>query len=930
MFVSPSPANGLVFLFTSALLLAVIGRNAQASHTAPLAMHTPEDLTVLCRGPLGERVERNIENWLLTAVDANPRMLEMFRTRDRKPLPDLVPWAGEFIGKYLLSAIQACRMTERPELKEDVQRTITELLSTQAEDGYLGPFPKEERLLAHWDLWGHYHVMLALLIWHEKTGDKKALNAATQIGDLVCNTFLDTDKRAIDAGSDEMNLAIIHSLGWLYRATSNERYLRMMREIERDWESAGDYFRTGVQGLEFFRIPRPRWESLHDLQGLVELYRITGEERYREAFINHWTSIMQHDRHPSGGFSTDERALGNPYMPGAIETCCTTAWVALSVDMLRLTGDPRVADELELATWNSVLGSQHPSGRWWTYDTPLNGVRQASAHHIVFQARYGMSELNCCSVNGPRGLGALSEWAVMLDEAGPLLNFYGPSKMRFSLEDGTGVTITQDTAYPAEGEIRIHLNLDQPKTFNLRLRIPVWSTQTTVAVNGKQVTNVEPATFLALKRKWVKGDRVKLTFDMVPRYWAGELTRQGTAAIYYGPLLLAFDPKYNLMDTDAIPPLDARRLDSQPIVVKARFQPLVVRQFTASDGTSIVLCDFATAGAHGTDYVAWLPIINARPAPFYLKRPRPRETVGRGPLLFEWTGYGGSGEKTARTFSLKVMSEAHPTHPLINIDGLLRPRYLLTDGLPVGGPYTWQVVAHNQYGATEALNGPALFTVAAAPQEGAKNVLAYELGEGELMLASPLDGNGAPTIGVLESATNIEPAEDRHGQGGGAVYFGGEGCALKYRLPYFPERDYTFHAWIRPEGLPADRLHQVFSAWAMGMDDPLRIVIQGNELFARIEASVGYSTAPVPVENDRWYHVAAVKEGAKLSLYVDGKLREKVDVPEWIATSAMNVAVGANPNYRGNECFCGRIDDFAFYARALTAEEIRSIYEQGG
>ena len=52
-------------------------------------------------GFVGERIRENAENWLLRAPDANPAMLQILRDRDRQPVRDLVPWAGEFAGKYL-------------------------------------------------------------------------------------------------------------------------------------------------------------------------------------------------------------------------------------------------------------------------------------------------------------------------------------------------------------------------------------------------------------------------------------------------------------------------------------------------------------------------------------------------------------------------------------------------------------------------------------------------------------------------------------------------------------------------------------------------------------------------------------------------------------------------------------------------------------
>ncbi|HZO85065.1 MAG TPA: FtsX-like permease family protein, partial [Verrucomicrobiae bacterium] len=161
-------------------------------------------------GKVGERIDANVRNWLCRAPAANPAMLEMFAARDRQPKPDLVDWAGEFVGKYLISGVQAMRMSGDPCLRATLSNVVERLVSLQAEDGYLGPWPKNERLLGHWDLWGHYHVILGLLLWNEQTGDAKALVAARRAADLACKIYLDGKRRVLDAGSHEMNMSSLH------------------------------------------------------------------------------------------------------------------------------------------------------------------------------------------------------------------------------------------------------------------------------------------------------------------------------------------------------------------------------------------------------------------------------------------------------------------------------------------------------------------------------------------------------------------------------------------------------------------------------------------------------------------------------------------------------------------------------------------------
>ena len=99
-------------------------------------------------GPVGERVGANVGGWLLPCPAANPGLARDVRAARSQAAPQLVPWAGEFVGKYLISAIQALRMVDDPALEKQVAEVVRQVCDAQAEDGYLGPFPREQRLLA--------------------------------------------------------------------------------------------------------------------------------------------------------------------------------------------------------------------------------------------------------------------------------------------------------------------------------------------------------------------------------------------------------------------------------------------------------------------------------------------------------------------------------------------------------------------------------------------------------------------------------------------------------------------------------------------------------------------------------------------------------------------------------------------------------------
>jgi DUF1680 family protein len=224
--------------------------------------------------------------------------------------------------------------------------------------------------------------------------------------------------------------------------------------------------------------------------------------------------------------------------------------------------------------------------------------------------------LNCCSVNGPRGLGLLSEWALLASSGGFALNYYGPSRWEVAAPSGQALSLEQKTAYPADGEVRITVGLQRPERFDLALRIPAWSAGTRVLVNGAAVSGVKPGTYLHLARDWKDGDRIDLTLDMSFHFWVGEREQIGKISVYRGPLLLAFDTLYNETNLAKIPALDAAGIRATRQTSDHQFAPWVLLNLG-----SIRLCDFATAGAYGTPYKTWLPGQGLEPLPYDRHRP---------------------------------------------------------------------------------------------------------------------------------------------------------------------------------------------------------------------------------------------------------------------------------------------------------------------
>ena len=210
----------------------------------------------------------------------------------------------------------------------------------------------------------------------------------------------------------------------------------------------------------------------------------------------------------------------------------------------------------------------------------------------------------------------IAQWALMQTDDGPVVNFYGPGKMTTTLPTKNQLTITEKTEYPAEGLVNLTLSLSKPETFSLKLRIPFWSANTKVKVNGKVISEKAiSGTYLTIPRNWKSGDQIELSLDFKLRFWYGEKECAGKVSVFRGPILCTFDARFNDLDPIQLPELDPVSLTFDRRKFVGAVEPWVYGVLKDKSGVKINVCDFSSAGQTGNQYRTWLPMVKGASVP---------------------------------------------------------------------------------------------------------------------------------------------------------------------------------------------------------------------------------------------------------------------------------------------------------------------------
>ena len=576
-------------------------------------------------GYLGHRLDLSYENRIL-AQDPD-RLIAPFRNRTETSC-----WQSEFWGKWFTSAVLAYRYRPEARLKTVLDKAVESLLATQSPDGYIGNYAPD-RHLQSWDIWGRKYCMLGLLAYYDLTKDQKALDATRRLANHLMLELKQKQASIIRLGNHRGMAAtsILEPICLLYARTGEKQYLDFANEIVNQWESPDGpqlISKAGVDVASRFPKPQKNWygweqgqkayEMMSCYEGLLELYRLTGEEKYLRAVESTWNNIKETEINIAGSGSSVECWFhGRDHQAEPVyhyqETCVTATWIRLSQQLLRLTGQVKYADAIEQTYYNALLGALRPDGSDWAKYTPLSGQRLEGSEQC------GMG-LNCCNASGPRALYTLPFTAVMENNSGMQVNFFAEGSYSLKTPDGNRVELRQETNYPASGIIKLSMTLEKPEAFSVKIRVPGWSSRMNIKVNEKDLNEGKAGSLFEIKREWRKGDVIHIETQLKGRIQnsRGDHVHQ---AITWGPLVLARDDRLLGPSLESIltPQVDSSgyiqldRVSPSNPEIWMQFDAFFLPESYAEGGPKpivVPLCDYASAGNSSEAYPffkTWLP-----------------------------------------------------------------------------------------------------------------------------------------------------------------------------------------------------------------------------------------------------------------------------------------------------------------------------------
>jgi hypothetical protein len=345
----------------------------------------------------------------------------------------------------------------------------------------------------------------------------------------------------------------------LYRTTGKRDYLDLAGYILHGDERVPltrqqvTYMFCGIPFPARAKLEGHAVRAMYACCGAADYYLETGDPSYWKTLNVLWEDLAAHQLYVTGGVGAREtgEAFGDAYeLPNARaygESCAAIGMMMWNWRMLMASGDARFTDVMERALYNGINSGMSLDGTTYCYRNPLAfdpSGNSADRHSPDGKIRNPWYDTTCCPPNLERTVASLPGYFYSTSADGIYVHLYDNSEMNWELTDGNKLTVKQTTSYPWDGEINITVNPATPADFVVHVRIPAWSSKSTVKVNGAEIGGVQSGAYLPIRRRWSADDKVELSFDMTPRLLKANPAvdeDRGRVAFQRGPIVFCME-----------------------------------------------------------------------------------------------------------------------------------------------------------------------------------------------------------------------------------------------------------------------------------------------------------------------------------------------------------------------------------------------------
>jgi uncharacterized protein len=431
------------------------------------------------------------------------------------------------------------------------------LEKAQQPDGYLNSYiqvsgePRYHRLSSSHEMYCAGHLIQAAVAHARARGDAQLLGVAGRFADHLVDGFAGREN-GID-GHPVIETALVE----LYRQTGHQPYLSLAAQFvdQRGRGLIGDsgfgrrYLQDHMPVRQSGAIVGHAVRALYLEAGVVDVAVENGDDELLASSVTRWEDMVAGKTSLTGGVGSRHsgESFGDAFeLPpdrAYNETCAAIASIQWSWRLLLATGESRYADLIERTLLNAVGAAVSADGRRFFYVNPL----QRRDNHYEGDDRGRRREwfsCACCPPNIMRLMASLGHY--LATTAGDVLYVQQFAGATVEAElPGGALRVGMTSGYPWTGTVTLEVLSAPPGACGLGLRIPEWSRDARLTVNGSQAAP-DPARpgYLVIRRQWMPGDVMRCDLNVAPRLtFPGRRidALRATAAVQRGPLVYCFE-----------------------------------------------------------------------------------------------------------------------------------------------------------------------------------------------------------------------------------------------------------------------------------------------------------------------------------------------------------------------------------------------------